>query len=1214
MSLARLGLVFRNELRFHARRPLVWILLVILGLVSWGLSSGSVSIQSGDTAIGGDKRAFLTSEFSNATMLPMVAFLFYSFFIAVAAGMAVPRDDELNVGPVLHATRLTPEEYIWGKFAAALATFLGILAVHLLLAMFFNHLVPSENADKIRGPFEVLNYLRPAGLMALPFLVFLAGTSFAIGERSRHPVLVFVTPVAMFLISIFFLWEWSPSWLDPRINRLLQWIEPSGFRWINETWMKVDLGVDYYNAKPVGYDVPFLLSRLVYALVGVLAVFGAAGHFRATLRGAAASARARRDLAAAGPPVAEVAGVAVAPAPAKLSALGMTSRPPGFLRTVLDVARFEVANLRGQPGLYIFVPLILVQVIGSSLFQVGAFDTPLLLTSGVAAVTTMNTLTLLVAFLLLFYTTESVYRERSVRLEPIFWSTPARTGAVLFGKSLANGFVGLVILIAAFLGAVIVMLVQGKVTPDPRPFLLVWGLLLVPTFIVWASWVTAIVAATGSRWTTYGVGLVTLALTGWLQFRDKMNWVGNWDLWGATTWTDFDSLQPNTQALLMNRLFWAAVTLFLVVWTVRMYPRREPDSGAALDRMRGAALGRSLLKLAPFALPAIVLGSWLGVSISNGFQGKTVERREKEYHGRNLLTWNEANTPLLAGVDVDLELDPASSYFRVKGHYDLTNASEKVIRRFPMSVGDHFKNLEWTLNGEKFEPEHRARLWVFKLAEPLAPGDTLRVGFSHDGHYPQGITKNGGGMGTFILPCGVVLTSFQSDFLPLPFFEPGRGVNKDNRLDPREREDGFWEGVTKPAFGGGALYPVRTRITGPAEYEYHGVGVCREDEVADGKRTVVWETDHPVNFFNVVAGKWATWKGDGVEIYYLPKHTYNIEEMGQALVAARKWYSEWFYPYPWQDLRLNEFPALASYAQGFPTNITFSESIGFLTRSTPEAAVAFLVTAHESAHQWWGNILLPGDGPGGSFLSEGMAHYSTILLFQKVRGERERIEFCKRIEDRYGKNRQVDSERALAWIDDSKAGDTTCNYDKGGWVMWMLENLMGADACHAGLQDFIGRYHENPDHPMVQDLVAVMREHAPDPEAFDAFVQQWFFDVVVPRIRVTDAKKTAADGGWTVTAMVENVGTGRMPFDVAAVAGERWPKPGDKATAAAGANADSTAAKDAKPWHESRTRIELGVGEKAEVTIAAEFEPEKIVVDPDARVLMLKREQAERKL
>ena len=53
------------------------------------------------------------------------------------------------------------------------------------------------------------------------------------------------------------------------------------------------------------------------------------------------------------------------------------------------------------------------------------------------------------------------------------------------------------------------------------------------------------------------------------------------------------------------------------------------------------------------------------------------------------------------------------------------------------------------------------------------------------------------------------------------------------------------------------------------------------------------------------------------------------------------------------------------------------------------------VTAHEAAHQWWGNILVPGMGPGGNILSEGMAHFSTALLIDQIKGEK-LIHFVKR--------------------------------------------------------------------------------------------------------------------------------------------------------------------------------------------------------------------------
>ena len=118
-----------------------------------------------------------------------------------------------------------------------------------------------------------------------------------------------------------------------------------------------------------------------------------------------------------------------------------------------------------------------------------------------------------------------------------------------------------------------------------------------------------------------------------------------------------------------------------------------------------------------------------------------------------------------------------------------------------------------------------------------------------------------------------------------------------------------------------------------------------KEQVADGKRTVEWRSDRPVRFFNVVAGKWAVHHGNGTAVYYHAAHHYNLEEISDALDAARKYYSEWFCPYPWKELKLSEFPNLSTYAQGFPTDITFSESIGFLTQSDAVSELAFLVAA-----------------------------------------------------------------------------------------------------------------------------------------------------------------------------------------------------------------------------------------------------------------------------
>jgi hypothetical protein len=281
-----------------------------------------------------------------------------------------------------------------------------------------------------------------------------------------------------------------------------------------------------------------------------------------------------------------------------------------------------------------------------------------------------------------------------------------------------------------------------------------------------------------------------------------------------------------------------------------------------------------------------------------------------------------------------------------------------------------------------------------------------------------------------------------------------------------------------------------------------------------------------------------------------------------------------------------------------------------------------MVTAHESAHQWWGNILEPGEGPGGDILSEGMAHFSTILLTGEMRGEHERIELCKRFEEKYGDGRQVDSEKPMVELDGSRPGDHVVLYEKGGWVAWMMLNQVGRANMLRGCQEFIRRFEKGPDHPVLQDFTPVVREFAPDKESYDAFVEQWFQHVVVPEYKLENATRTIlpADGGWEVKLTLRNAGTGTMPVQVCVSRGERFPDEQPDAKKKGEAPSDSNVvsaaeskekAKDAPgPYRDSRTSVTLAAGESKEVVIRCEFEPQQVTVDPDALVLQLRRKFA----
>ena len=715
-------------------------------------------------------------------------------------------------------------------------------------------MIPNSEAEEFRGPFHLLNYVKPALMFSVPTIVFLAGVSFAIGEWTRRPVLVFLLPVAIVILNGFFLWEWSPSWLDPRLDYGLMLIDSAGFRWLNETWLKVDRGVQFYNTEAIPLDAGFLISRVAFIGLGLLAVELSGRHFRLRLRGASRArwAKHRATNALEADPLKPLSKSAV-----PLGTLGMASVRPGFFRSAWSVARIELIELRSSPGLYLFTPLILLQTVAATLVEVGFLDTSLMITPVNFAVRTMGTLITCLCLLLLFYAVESLERERSTRLAAIAFATPIRTGSLLLGKSIALAVVALAIVMALAVAGLIALGIQQKVGVDFRPFFLYWGLLLVPSILVWTAFVILVQTLTQNRYTTYALALPVLYFTGYRLLTNQINWVGNWPLWSAVQASDISTLELDRAAIVLSRVLALGMAVLFAAMTLRFIRRREIDATRLLHRLRPVSVFRNVLRLAPWAIVPLVSGVWLALLVGSGYEGGAAKKQAKDYWRKNLATYRDAKVPDIEHVELELDLFPDQHRYHVRGKYALVNPHDKPLDEILLTGNLHWEKLAWTMNGGAALPIDRAHLYAFTPpGGSLAPGQKVEIGFEHEGTFPRGISKRGGGTSEFILPSSVVLTSFRPSIVPVLGFQESVGVDEENSQDPKEYRDDYYKGQTDSFVGARSPFATKITVTGPSEFTINSVGTKTADSVKDGRRTVVWESDFPVSFFNVIAGRW----------------------------------------------------------------------------------------------------------------------------------------------------------------------------------------------------------------------------------------------------------------------------------------------------------------------------------------------------------------------
>ena len=1179
MNTRRFATIAGHELRTQMTGPLFWVLLLFVLFVTSTLNPVAM-IPSDDDAVGG-VRAFINSPYALAQTFAIGSFLAYTFFAAFMAGLSVIRDDESAIADLLHSTPLTPAEYILGKFSGVIAALGVALAFHLVLALGFYQAGGLGGGSAMHGPFRLGHYVIPLLVFAAPGIWCCAALAFAVGERTRRPLAVYAVPTVLFVLTLTISWTWAPHWLDPRVNRLLMVIDPTSLRWLGQTLFKVDRGVVFYNTAPLEIDATLVLNRLLVLLLPALAVLASIRHFRLSIGGSRQGFLARRRGAEA-PTDRPAAAPVTVPGFRPLGNLAMTSRPPGLLAGAWTILRSELSELRRQPALYLFTAFLMLVVAEVAGTEGDAFGAPVLLTAGSLAVRTLPVVTILVCLFLLFTLIESMHREAATRFDAIFHATPVSNGSILLGKGLAAVAVIGVLTAACGATGLLLLLLQTGGRVELWPLVLVFGLVLAPTFLLWTAFVTAVMAVVRHRSAALAIGLAALVLTGFRFASGSMTWVSNWPLWGALRWSDMGTFPLNSGALMLNRAAALAFAVFLFAIAFTFLTRTERDAVAALYRLRPVRWLRGALRLAPFALLPVLISGFLAIQVRTGFQGEVAEERSRAYRRQNVATWRDVAPPAIAHVDVRLALEPSARRLRAEGSYAVVNQTGEPMRWLPFTVGPSFDEVAWTLDGAPVVAEERAGLHILTPERPLPPGATARVGFAYTAIHPRGITRNGGGTNTFILPAGVLLST-RGDFLPVPGFVEDAGLDAEDRPVPAAFPDGSVPASARPDIQRSFPFTTRVEVSAPSAYTVNTVGVKTAEWTAAGRTTAVWESDAPVAALNVIAGRWEVRRRDGTAVFFHPGHEANVDQILRTLAAARARYSEWFHPYPWQELRLSEFPDLETNATAFPTNISFSEGIGFLTGGDPRAGLAFSVTAHEAAHQWWGHLLTAGEGPGTGLLIEGMANYSALLLHESENGLAARIAFARQLERSYLEQRRVSAERPLLATVERQASDEAVLSQKGAWVLWMLHNQLGRDRMLAGLRELIGHHVRSRDHATPQDLIAVLRAQAEDPAAYQAFVDQWLDGVVLPEFELSAATVERTADGWRAAATITQLGTGTVEVELAAQRGEQVT---------------------------GRTTVRLAPGASERVAWDLATQPERIVVDPDALVLQLNRDRA----
>jgi hypothetical protein len=285
----------------------------------------------------------------------------------------------------------------------------------------------------------------------------------------------------------------------------------------------------------------------------------------------------------------------------------------------------------------------------------------------------------------------------------------------------------------------------------------------------------------------------------------------------------------------------------------------------------------------------------------------------------------------------------------------------------------------------------------------------------------------------------------------------------------------------------------------------------------------------------------------------MPSPSQNTQLVGSASAKALEFYQKHFGTFPYSELAITQIPGTMS--QGWP-GLIFLSSYSFLTpgerdqlQSDPVKRLSSeQVIAHETAHQWWGD-LVTWNGYRDQWMMEGLANYSAMMLLESHDPAKFRRLMQSYRDDLLGKTRKglplMDAGPVTLGVRLSSsqfpgAYEAIC-YGRGTWLFHMLRTMM-RDGERRGAASS-GRAKQSGDEPFLRalrklrtnyenkaittaQLMAVFESELPSSlsyeghQSLDWFYQGWVNGNAVPSFDLHDLKFSDKGNTTLVTGTI----------------------------------------------------------------------------------------------
>jgi ABC-2 type transport system permease protein len=1097
-----LASIARFEWRYQLKSPVFWVGFLLFFLLTFGATTVD-TIQ-----IGSRGNVNVNSPFAIVQTMAIMSVFGIFVLVAMVAGTVI-RDDETGFAPILHSTRLTKASYLIGRFSGSIAAAVMVMA-SVPLAIAVGSAMPWLDAEKV-GAFMPLHYIYALFVFGFPTLLIMGAAFFALATATRSLMWTYVGAVTLLV-----LFSVSRIWLrDVQRDTISSLSDPFGLAALASV-------TKYWTASDRNTLLPpltgvLLENRLLWMGIALVlfAIAWRLFHFEVKSR------RSKATVAAVEEPV------EVRPA-APLTSHAARTRTIGLVQ-LWSLARFDMSFVFRSPAFFVLLFIGVINA-GFSVWFVGEFyGSDSYPATRLVVQALQGAFTIMPIIIAIYYAGELVWRDRDRRMHEIIDATSAPDWVHLVPKILAIALVlAATSMVAVFTGMAI-QLLKGYTHFQFGSYLLWFALPVVIGALQLAVLSVFVQVLVPQKFAGWGVMLVYLVASIALGSAGFEHNLYNYASVPNVPLSDMNGMARFWIGAAWFQFYWGAFALVLAVCAYGLWRRGttsalRPRLAAFPHRMQGGAL----------ALLVIGIVAWIGsgsfifynTNILNEYRTQPSQDKLSAQAEKELLPFEKIPVPRIVGATLDVQLFPRDVRAVTTGSYRIINRSAAPIDQIHFNWNRRLKIDQLAIDGavlEKEYPDYTYR--IYRLQPAMQPGETREVRFVttlEERGFPNGrpltrLVDNG----TFVDNSEITpnLGISREDFLKDRAKRRKYGLPADLRPPTLEDESGRVRNLFSPSAD---WVDADITVTTDADQTPIAPGYTLSDTVANGRRTVHFKPDAPINdFFSIQSGRYAIKRdkqGDiDLAVYYLPGHEYNVDRIINAMKVSLALFGEQFSPYQFHQARILEFPSYAAFAQSFANTIPYSEDIGFLTKlgEPDKIDVVTYVTAHEIAHQWWGHQLVPSYQQGATMLVESFAQYSALLVMEKMYGKEQMRKFLKYELDRYLRRRgaEVVEELPLARVENQQY----IHYQKGSLAMYWLKEVVGEDKVNRALAKMLEQHaFKAAPYPNTSDFLKLLRAEA-GPEN-DQLITDLFEKITLLDVKATDAKAVKrADGKYDVS-------------------------------------------------------------------------------------------------